>query len=85
MVVGFPTGGDNVCVTKGVVSRIDRSLYCHGRTALLAIQARAALCDVLRAVLCCCAVLCVCVCAQSTRALDAASLSAPPPRRHRSP
>lgn len=24
MVVGFPTGGDNVCVTKGVVSRIDR-------------------------------------------------------------
>lgn len=23
-VVGYPTGGDNVCVTKGVVSRIDR-------------------------------------------------------------
>ncbi len=23
-VVGFPTGGDNVCVTKGVVSRLDR-------------------------------------------------------------
>jgi S1-C subfamily serine protease len=27
MVVGFPTGGDNVCVTKGVVSRIDRYAY----------------------------------------------------------
>lgn len=27
MVVGFPTGGDNVCVTKGVVSRIDRWAY----------------------------------------------------------
>lgn len=25
-VVGFPCGGDNVCVTKGVVSRIDRQL-----------------------------------------------------------
>jgi hypothetical protein len=23
-VVGYPTGGDNVCVTKGVVSRVDR-------------------------------------------------------------
>jgi hypothetical protein len=31
MVVGFPTGGDNVCVTKGVVSRIDRceALLCN--------------------------------------------------------
>lgn len=24
-VIGFPQGGDNVCVTKGVVSRLDRS------------------------------------------------------------
>jgi hypothetical protein len=29
MVVGFPTGGDNVCVTKGVVSRIDRCACVH--------------------------------------------------------
>jgi len=43
MVVGFPTGGDNVCVTKGVVSRIDRSSYSHGRTTLLAIQVDAAI------------------------------------------
>lgn len=43
MVVGFPTGGDNVCVTKGVVSRIDRSTYSHGRTTLLAIQVDAAI------------------------------------------
>eukprot|EP00879_Flechtneria_rotunda_P008710 GHRR01009124.1.p1 GENE.GHRR01009124.1~~GHRR01009124.1.p1 ORF type:complete len:569 (+),score=138.88 GHRR01009124.1:238-1944(+) len=43
MVVGFPTGGDNVCVTKGVVSRIDRSNYSHGRTTLLAIQVDAAI------------------------------------------
>jgi hypothetical protein len=29
-VVGFPTGGDNVCVTKGVVSRLDRQqVGCH--------------------------------------------------------
>jgi hypothetical protein len=27
-VVGFPTGGDNVCVTKGVVSRLDRQQVC---------------------------------------------------------
>jgi S1-C subfamily serine protease len=42
-VVGFPQGGDNVCVTKGVVSRIDRQQYSHGRTALLAIQVDAAI------------------------------------------
>lgn len=35
--------GDNVCVTKGVVSRIDRSNYSHGRTTLLAIQVDAAI------------------------------------------
>lgn len=79
MVVGFPQGGDNVCVTKvraraggfgrapcssesqsarvcllqaanaaarvpqGVVSRIDRQQYSHGRTSLLAIQVDAAI------------------------------------------
>jgi hypothetical protein len=42
-VVGFPTGGDNVCVTAGVVSRIDRQQYSHGRTSLLAIQVDAAI------------------------------------------
>ena len=43
MVVGFPQGGDNVCVTKGVVSRIDRQPYSHGKTSLLAIQVDAAI------------------------------------------
>ncbi|KAG2501015.1 hypothetical protein HYH03_000835 [Edaphochlamys debaryana] len=38
MVVGFPQGGDNVCVTKGVVSRLDRQQYSHGRCALLTTQ-----------------------------------------------
>lgn len=37
-VIGFPTGGDNVSLTSGVVSRIDRQTYSHGRTALLTIQ-----------------------------------------------
>eukprot|EP00656_Telonema_subtile_P004287 TRINITY_DN11947_c0_g1_i1.p1 TRINITY_DN11947_c0_g1~~TRINITY_DN11947_c0_g1_i1.p1 ORF type:complete len:447 (-),score=93.72 TRINITY_DN11947_c0_g1_i1:115-1455(-) len=29
--VGFPTGGSTVCVTKGVLSRIDAQLYVHPR------------------------------------------------------
>ncbi|KXZ44328.1 hypothetical protein GPECTOR_69g421 [Gonium pectorale] len=37
-VVGFPLGGDNVCVTKGVVSRLDRQQYSHGKCALLTSQ-----------------------------------------------
>ncbi|GLI64114.1 hypothetical protein VaNZ11_007289 [Volvox africanus] len=37
-VVGFPQGGDNVCVTKGVASRLDRQQYSHGRCALLTVQ-----------------------------------------------
>jgi len=28
--VGYPTGGDNISVTKGVVSRVDVSEYTHG-------------------------------------------------------
>ena len=28
-VVGFPTGGDTLCVTRGVLSRIDAHLYAH--------------------------------------------------------
>lgn len=43
MVVGFPQGGDNVCVTKGVVSRIDRQPYSHGKMSLLAVQVDAAI------------------------------------------
>ncbi|PNW86569.1 hypothetical protein CHLRE_02g092000v5 [Chlamydomonas reinhardtii] len=43
MVVGFPTGGDNVCVTKGVVSRLDRQVYSHGRCALLTTQTDSAI------------------------------------------
>lgn len=38
LVVGFPTGGDNVCVNKGVASRLDRYLYSHGRCSLLTVQ-----------------------------------------------
>ncbi len=37
-VVGFPLGGDNVCVTKGVASRLDRQKYSHGQCALLTVQ-----------------------------------------------
>ncbi|GLC63300.1 hypothetical protein PLESTF_000021700 [Pleodorina starrii] len=37
-VVGFPQGGDNVCVTKGVASRLDRQQYSHGRCSLLTVQ-----------------------------------------------
>jgi len=29
--VGFPTGGNTVCVTKGVISRVDAHLYVHPR------------------------------------------------------
>jgi len=35
-VVGFPTGGSTICVTKGVLSRIDAHLYVHPR--LIGIQ-----------------------------------------------
>lgn len=37
-VIGYPTGGDNVSVTHGVVSRIEPQPYAHGSTNLLAIQ-----------------------------------------------
>jgi S1-C subfamily serine protease len=39
----YPTGGENICVTKGVISRVDRQLYSHGRTSLLALQIDAAI------------------------------------------
>jgi len=41
--VGYPTGGDNISVTKGVVSRIEETYYSHGCSRLLAIQVDAAI------------------------------------------
>eukprot|EP01098_Paradermamoeba_levis_P015617 TRINITY_DN8027_c0_g1_i1.p1 TRINITY_DN8027_c0_g1~~TRINITY_DN8027_c0_g1_i1.p1 ORF type:complete len:527 (-),score=136.94 TRINITY_DN8027_c0_g1_i1:13-1548(-) len=37
-VIGYPTGGDGISVTSGVVSRIEPQKYTHGSTNLLAIQ-----------------------------------------------
>lgn len=34
VVVGFPTGGDNLCVTAGVVSRVDVHEYAHSGFSL---------------------------------------------------
>ncbi|GAM25013.1 hypothetical protein SAMD00019534_081880 [Acytostelium subglobosum LB1] len=42
-VVGFPTGGSNICVTQGVVSRIDLQQYAHSESRLLSIQIDAAI------------------------------------------
>jgi S1-C subfamily serine protease len=42
-VIGYPTGGDNICVTKGVISRIEETYYSHGASRLLAIQIDAAI------------------------------------------
>ncbi|KAF2071040.1 hypothetical protein CYY_007638 [Polysphondylium violaceum] len=42
-VVGFPTGGSNICVTQGVVSRIDLQMYAHSETQSLSIQIDAAI------------------------------------------
>ena len=39
-VVGFPTGGDNISITRGVVSRVDIRRYSHSGQDLLAIQVR---------------------------------------------
>ena len=36
--VGFPTGGDNISVTRGVVSRVEIQRYAHSAVELLAIQ-----------------------------------------------
>ena len=38
VVMGYPTGGDNISVTRGVVSRVDIQRYSHSGTQLLAIQ-----------------------------------------------
>lgn len=42
-VVGYPQGGDNISVTKGVVSRVEPTQYVHGTTQLMAIQIDAAI------------------------------------------
>eukprot|EP00455_Lapot_gusevi_P051338 TRINITY_DN7627_c0_g1_i3.p1 TRINITY_DN7627_c0_g1~~TRINITY_DN7627_c0_g1_i3.p1 ORF type:complete len:399 (-),score=100.17 TRINITY_DN7627_c0_g1_i3:52-1248(-) len=42
-VIGYPTGGDNISVTRGVVSRVEPQQYAHGATTLLAIQIDAAI------------------------------------------
>lgn len=42
VVVGFPTGGDNLCVTAGVVSRVDVHQYAHSGFSLLCVQIDAA-------------------------------------------
>jgi S1-C subfamily serine protease len=41
-VYGFPTGGETLSITKGVVSRIEHQLYVHNLSYLLAIQIDAA-------------------------------------------
>ncbi|XP_010277816.1 PREDICTED: protease Do-like 10, mitochondrial [Nelumbo nucifera] len=42
-VVGYPQGGDNISITKGVVSRVEPTQYVHGATHLMAIQIDAAI------------------------------------------
>ncbi len=43
VVVGFPVGGDSVCVTKGVVSRVSLIPYFTGGHSLLTVQIDAAI------------------------------------------
>mmetsp|Transcript_7857 Transcript_7857/g.12575 ORF Transcript_7857/g.12575 Transcript_7857/m.12575 type:complete len:241 (-) Transcript_7857:2063-2785(-) len=43
IVVGYPTGGDNISVTGGVVSRVEIQTYSHASSTLLAIQIDAGL------------------------------------------
>jgi len=42
-VLGYPVGGDNISVTKGVVSRIEPTMYSHSGRDLLAVQIDAAI------------------------------------------
>ncbi|XP_010027524.2 protease Do-like 10, mitochondrial isoform X1 [Eucalyptus grandis] len=42
-VVGYPRGGDNISITKGIVSRVELLQYSHGATQLMAIQIDAAI------------------------------------------
>lgn len=43
IVVGYPMAGDNLSVTKGVVSRVEPQQYVYGSVQLLAIQIDAAI------------------------------------------
>jgi len=43
LVYGFPTGGNDVCATAGVVSRIEVRRYTHSQRRLLALQTDAAI------------------------------------------
>ncbi|ORM39766.1 putative protease [Babesia sp. Xinjiang] len=42
-VVGYPTGGDNLCTTSGIVSRVDVTTYTHSNYRLLCAQIDAAI------------------------------------------
>lgn len=42
-VIGYPLGGDNVCITQGVVSRVEPVHYAHSGSNLLAVQIDAAI------------------------------------------
>jgi S1-C subfamily serine protease len=42
-VYGFPMGGDKLCITEGVISRVEHSTYFHSRASLLACQIDAAI------------------------------------------
>lgn len=42
-VLGYPMGGDNACVTRGVVSRVDTTCYVRGAEQLLVVQIDAAI------------------------------------------
>ena len=43
IVYGFPSGGDELCVTEGVVSRVEHHQYVHSRANLLSCQIDAAI------------------------------------------
>lgn len=43
VVVGYPEGGDSLCVTSGVVSRIELQVYEHSGASLLCLQIDAAI------------------------------------------
>ncbi|VVB01597.1 unnamed protein product [Arabis nemorensis] len=42
-VVGYPKGGDNISITKGVVSRVELTEYSHSQAKLMTIQIDAAI------------------------------------------
>ncbi len=42
-VLGFPSGGDSLSITRGVVSRVELTQYVHGAAHLLAVQLDAAI------------------------------------------